>query len=227
MTLCISLGLKVVMSDLTAQPSRRGRPRSNERIQRVLDAATSQFLQAGFDRTSMESVAQEAGVSKVTLYSYYPSKDELFAAVVSTLSDRVAAMAVSHDLDPNDPKDALTRLGTQFLLLMRDEQVVAQQRVLFNLAGKQEKVCRAFYDQGPARIIQGIAKYLEMAHQAQSLCVDQPLVAADQFLSLLLGAANFRVMLGLGRADAEAEDAHINACVATFMRAFASRSGRN
>lgn len=215
------------MSDPNVQPSRRGRPRSNERIQRVLDAAVAQFLQTGFDRTSMDSVAQEAGVSKATLYSYYPSKDELFAAVVATLSDRVAAMAVNHDLDPSDPKDALIRLGTQFLLLMRDEQVVAQQRVLFNLAGTQEKVCRAFYDHGPARIIQGIAKYLEAAHQAQSLHVDQPLVAADQFLSMLLGAANFRVMLGLGRADAVQEQTHINACVETFLRAFAKPSAAN
>lgn len=173
----------------------------------------------------MDSVAQQAGVSKVTLYSYYPSKDDLFAAVVSTLSDRVAAMAVSQDLDPGEPQDALIRLGAQFLMLMRDEQVVAQQRVLFNLAGKQEGVCRAFYDQGPARIIMGVAKYLETAHEARSLYVDEPLVAAEQFLSMLLGAANFRMMLGLGRSDEVVENAHISACVATFLRAFALRSG--
>lgn len=209
------------MPDSTPTASRRGRPRSAERIQRVLDAATSQFLQLGFDRTSMDSVAQEAGVSKVTLYTYYPSKDDLFAAVVSTLSDKVAGMAVSHDMDPSDPRGALTRLGAQFLLLMRDEQVVAQQRVLFNLAGKQEKVCRAFYDQGPARIIQGIAKYLEAAHRVKSLQVEQPVIAADQFLSMLLGAANFKVLLGLDRAEKEQELVHINACVDTFLRAFA------
>jgi len=169
----------------------------------------------------MESVAQEAGVSKVTLYTYYPSKDDLFAAVVSTLSDRVAGMAVSHDLDPSKPKDALARLGAQFLLLMRDDQVVAQQRMLFNLAGKQEKVCRAFYDQGPARIIHGVAKYLEAAHRVRSLHVEQPVIAADQFLSMLLGASNFKRLLGLERAENEQELEHINACVDTFLRAFA------
>nr|WP_256450042.1 TetR/AcrR family transcriptional regulator [Aquabacterium sp. CECT 9606] len=209
------------MPDSTPPASRRGRPRSAERIQRVLDAAASQFLQLGFDRTSMESVAQEAGVSKVTVYTYYPSKDELFSAVVSTLSDKVAGMAVSQDLDANNPGDALKRMGAQFLLLMRDEQVVAQQRMLFNLAGKQEKVCRTFYDQGPARIIQGVASYLEAAHKAQSLRVEQPLIAADQFLSLLLGAANFKLMLGLQRADPAQDLAHIDACVDTFLRAFA------
>lgn len=212
------------MLDSPPQPARRGRPRSAERIQRVLDAAISQFLTLGYDRTSMSSIAQEAGLSKVTLYSYYPSKHDLFSAVVSTLGDRVASLAVSNDLDPKNPRDALTRLGTQFLLLMRDEQVVAQQRVLFNLAGKQEQVCKTFYEQGPARVIQGIARYLTSAHQAKSLMVEQPELAADHFLSMLLGAANFRRLLGLERAKPKQDSQHIQACVDTFLRAFARGS---
>lgn len=209
------------MPDSTPQPLRRGRPRSSERMQRVLDAASSQFLEFGFDKTSMESVAQEAGVSKVTLYTYYPSKDDLFSAVVSMLSDKVAGMTMSDDLDPSKPRDALMRLGTQFLMLMRDRQVVAQQRVLFSVAGKQETVCRAFYEQGPARIIGGVARYLEAAHQVRALHVEQSFIAADHFLSMLLGAANFKVLLGLEYDDHEAELMHINSCVDTFLKAFA------
>lgn len=219
LTLWPQIAARHMLDPITPAP-RRGRPRSNARVQRVLEAATAQFLKHGYERTSMESVAQEAGVSKVTVYSYYPSKDDLFAAVVSTLSDLVAGVSVSDGLDPNKPREALTKLGSQFLLLMRDEQVVAQQRVLFTLAGQQNTACRTFYEQGPQRVITGVASYLRSAHQAQSLHVTDPVTAAEQFLSMLLGAQNFKVLLGIADHAPETERKHIAACVETMLQAF-------
>ena len=216
------------MSTQVVAPPRRGRPRSAERLQRVLDSAACQFLEHGFERTSMESVALEAGVSKVTLYTYYPSKEALFAAVVSSLSDQVSGMMVTSDLDPKRPKEGLTRLGAQFLQLMRNDRVVAQQRVLFGLAGQQPTMCRTFYEQGPARVISGVAVYLQAAHAAGTLHAPDPGMAADQFLSMLLGGANFRVLLGMGAPTAKEDAAHLQACVETLLRAFAkpTKSGR-
>jgi AcrR family transcriptional regulator len=56
--------------------------RKAERPQELLDAALSQFVSKGLAATRMDDVARQAGVSKGTLYLYYPSKDELFKAVV-------------------------------------------------------------------------------------------------------------------------------------------------
>jgi AcrR family transcriptional regulator len=56
--------------------------RKLERPQELLDAALCLFVQKGFAATRAEEVAQQAGVSKGTLYLYYPSKEELFKAVV-------------------------------------------------------------------------------------------------------------------------------------------------
>lgn len=52
------------------------------RPQELLDAALSLFVEKGFAATRTEEVARQAGVAKGTLYLYYPSKDELFKAVV-------------------------------------------------------------------------------------------------------------------------------------------------
>ncbi len=64
-----------------ALPPARQR-RKAERPQELLDAALAQFVSKGLAATRMDDVARQAGVSKGTLYLYYPSKDELFKAVV-------------------------------------------------------------------------------------------------------------------------------------------------
>ncbi len=56
--------------------------RKETRPQELLDAALELFVEKGFAATRSEEVARRAGVSKGTLYLYYPSKEELFKAVV-------------------------------------------------------------------------------------------------------------------------------------------------
>ncbi len=76
------------------------RRRKDARPQELLDAALALFVEKGFAATRTEEVAQRAGVSKGTLYLYYPSKEELLKAVIShNLSDRIAegaALASGH-----------------------------------------------------------------------------------------------------------------------------------
>ncbi len=68
--------MSVVAPPITRQRRKETRP------QELLDAALALFVEKGFAATRSEEVAQRAGVSKGTLYLYYPSKEELFKAVV-------------------------------------------------------------------------------------------------------------------------------------------------
>jgi len=76
------------------------RRRKEARPQELLDAALTLFVEKGFAATRAEEVAQKAGVSKGTLYLYYPSKEELLKAVIAHfLSSRIAegqALALQH-----------------------------------------------------------------------------------------------------------------------------------
>lgn len=65
-----------------ARPPRPRQRRKETRPQELLDAALALFIEKGFAGTRSEEVARRAGVSKGTLYLYYPSKEELFKAVV-------------------------------------------------------------------------------------------------------------------------------------------------
>ncbi|MFN3861751.1 MAG: TetR/AcrR family transcriptional regulator [Roseateles sp.] len=82
----------------TATPRQR---RKDARPQELLDAALALFVEKGFAATRSEEVAARAGVAKGTLYRYYPSKEELFKAMVrESLSDHIvasAAQAAQHE----------------------------------------------------------------------------------------------------------------------------------
>ena len=77
-------------TDSSASSSARQR-RKEARPQELLEAALSLFVEKGFAATRSEEVAAKAGVSKGTLYLYFPSKEELFKAVVrEALGSKIA-----------------------------------------------------------------------------------------------------------------------------------------
>lgn len=72
---------------MTALPKRQQNRILRER--RILDAALVVFSQKGFVSASMDDIAAEAGLTKPTLYQYFPSKDELFTAMMTEERDHM------------------------------------------------------------------------------------------------------------------------------------------
>jgi AcrR family transcriptional regulator len=203
---------------MKAAITKRGRPRDPERVKRVLEAAAEQFIEHGFARASVEAIAKLSGVSKVTIYSYFPTKEALFEAAVGSCTDVVFAALPPGALNPRNPKAVLTMIGASFLKLMRSDDVAGSFRMMFAAAGEHVDACEAFYREGPAKLIRQVADYLRAANAAGSLSISAPDEAADQFLSLFLGGAHIRVMLGLGKPD-ESEDIRlVRANVELFIR---------
>jgi AcrR family transcriptional regulator len=58
---------------------------------KILDVAYKQFLKQGYKNTTMDDIAQELGMSKKTLYKYFPGKLELLAASFEILKNRLTA----------------------------------------------------------------------------------------------------------------------------------------
>jgi AcrR family transcriptional regulator len=73
----------MVAAEAQVQAAQRWRRRKEARPGEILGAALSCFAERGFAATRLEDVAQRAGVTKGTLYLYFPNKEELFKAVVA------------------------------------------------------------------------------------------------------------------------------------------------
>ena len=65
------------LSEPTGTTSRRGRPRSERARRAILQAAADLLLDSGGGQVSMDAVASRAGVSKATIYRWWPSKERL------------------------------------------------------------------------------------------------------------------------------------------------------
>lgn len=93
---------------LRATPHRR---RKAARPDELLDAALDLFAEKGFAATRSEEVAHRAGVSKGTLYLYYPSKEELLRAVISQrLSAQIAEVSQAVARHPGTPGQVIEDL---------------------------------------------------------------------------------------------------------------------
>lgn len=210
------------IEDDVAPPPRRGRPRDPERLRRIMEAARSHFDGHGFERASVDAIAAEAGVSKMTIYSHFASKEGLFEAVVRDRTDRVmGGLAGVETLDPKQPRKALLAIGEQFLTLAREEATLGQFRSVYGAAGTQRKACRAFYRQGADRLIGDLAAYLRCADAQGTLNIRRPRQAADLFLSMFLGDGHIRGLMMLDMPDAREDTALLREAVRVFMAAYA------
>lgn len=201
--------------------NKRGRPRDPERMKRVIESASQHFLEQGFDRASMESVAQNSGVSKMTLYNYFPSKSLLLEACVSCRTDEMFEAFIDNQLDPKQPEQALSLIGSQFLSLMRAEDVIRMHRMLYGLATLHPEVCAGYFKAGPERVNALVQGFLADSVAAGHLQIDDIPMACDQFLSLFLGRPHLRATLGLGMPDAS----HDQRLVQENVRLFLARYG--
>src|SRR4029079_13984011 len=117
---------------------RRGRPRDPERGRRILEAAQTHFNEHGLERASRAAIAADAGVSKMTVYSNFGSKEGLFQAVVrKRTATVVAGVPGAGALDPDQPEKALLAIGARFLELARGDDALGAMRSVYGVAGAQ------------------------------------------------------------------------------------------
>lgn len=175
----------------------------------------------GYGAVSMDAIARAAGVSKATLYAYFSSKDQLFATIIGeACQERIAAGALLPS-EVTDLRAALTAFGGRLLRFFLEERALAIHRVVIAESTRFPELGRAFYDNGPAALHRTVGDWLAEQNAAGRLTVPDPLMAAEQFVSMLRTCLFLRASLGLTPpADAEI-DATVDAAVTTFLKAFA------
>src|SRR3982750_1591337 len=133
--------LPMARSHAPALKPQRGRPRDPERGRRILEAARKHFNEHGLERANVDAIAADAGVSKMTVYNNFGSKEGLFQAVVH---DRTATTGTGvpgvESLDPDQPEKALLAIGERFLALTRGDDALGTLRSVYGVAGAQPEV---------------------------------------------------------------------------------------
>ena len=158
--------------------------------QQILEGARRCFLAQGFDGASMNDIVKAAGVSKGTVYAYFPSKEKLFVALIYQDRRRQAEQSTVI-LDEGRPVgEVLYDFGLSMVKLMSSDESIAQVRTVVAVADKFPEIGRSFYEAGPAFAVGKIGAYLSKRMAAGDLRNADPELAAFQFIDVISGCVH-------------------------------------
>ncbi|WP_353471166.1 TetR/AcrR family transcriptional regulator [Salipiger sp. H15] len=192
---------------------RRGR-----KFEQVLEGARSVFLRDGFEGANVDDIARAAGVSKATLYSYFPDKRLLFMEMASRQCALQADEAML-TIDPSQPPAAVLPLvARSFLKFVLSEMGQRIFRICIAEADRFPDLGRQFYQSGPMTMHSKLVNYLAAARERGEVDVEDLELAADQFTELCKAGLWTRCVFGVAEAPGEAEIARtVDGAVATFL----------
>jgi TetR/AcrR family transcriptional repressor of mexJK operon len=201
--------------------SRAGRKR-----RAIMQAAMRLFLTRGYDGTSMDDVAMTAAVSKPTVYKHFADKEQLFSQIVlSTTGQAVGLvqMVTETFADTENVEQSLRDLARQFMEKLMEPDVLRLRRLVIATADRFPDVGRAWYESGFERALELLAGSFELLTAQGALNIDDPVMAANHFVGLLLWIPINRAMFtgSNSYSDAEIADAAVaGAAVDAFLRAY-------
>ncbi|MFJ2283046.1 TetR/AcrR family transcriptional regulator [Pseudomonas sp. NPDC087803] len=209
------------MSNNLSAPNGPGRPKDPAKRRAILDAAKTLFLSHGYANTSMDAVAAEAGVSKLTVYSHFNDKETLFSsAVMAKCEEQLPPLFF--ELPAGIPvENVLLNIARGFHQLINSDESVNLHRLMMALGTQDPKLSQIFFEAGPERMVQGMERLLRRIDETGALSIDQPRNAAEHFFCLIKGAGNFRLLFCCGEPLSEqASESHVQEVVGLFMRAY-------
>jgi AcrR family transcriptional regulator len=204
----------------TTYRPRAGRPTRDQAQARdvaMLETALDHFLDLGFERTTIDSIARSVGMTKRTLYARYPDKAALFHAAVGLAIDRFTVSqqqieATEHD----DIEQTLVALAW-----LRIEQVMTPnglklQRIINTEAHRFPEILTESYEVGAGPSARFLARVLARETAAGRLAVPEPERAAVVFLSMVVSGPVRTIVIG-NQLSRDEIDARVRYAVRLFL----------
>ncbi|MBI1392809.1 MAG: TetR family transcriptional regulator [Alphaproteobacteria bacterium] len=168
-------------------PRSPGRPKDEAKRQAILDAARELFFQRGVEGVAIEQIALAAGVSKMTIYNNFGDKEALFEAVVSQMADKMEAGLADLEFGDMPLREALQHFGETLLQHLFSEELIQFDPLLAMEAGRHASMAKRFFKAGPGRMREALARGLSARIKRGELAHDDPMVAAEDLISLWQG----------------------------------------
>ena len=202
--------------NLAFNPSMSAIPSKREAI---LKAARSVFVRSGYRGASMDAIAEEAPVSKPTLYSHFGSKHELFIAVVQTqCTSLVCSMDRANTLGLA-PETGIRAIAESFVQTIFNPESLA----LYRLIIAEHHHCPELAQLMDRTVIQPnldlLSAYLRTLNDSGALVIPDPSASGQLLLGMLKGIPHFRCLTGVSSGlSSEESQRLIDFAVHQFLR---------
>ncbi len=197
------------------------KPTPDERRAAILDIAREAFLQEGYSATSMSCIAALVGGSKATLYSYFPSKKDLFVAVSARATHPVVDPIDNRKRTMGAPRAAFTDLVRRCTGALLSDTIIKGYRLIIAEAGRFPEITRASYALAVRRGLERMALHFGQAMLDGALRPCDPMQAAESFLDLTAGSLHTqRLWNAIDTVEPEALEAEARRITSVFLAAY-------
>ncbi len=163
--------------------SHRLSSRGEQRKAKILSAATKLFLSDGYGETSIDAIVEKSGGSKATLYSYYPTKADLFRAVV----DSIVTTQEGPELGSlENVRETLVTFSEHRLRIVFSSNHRALMRLIIAERDRFPDIARMYYEQGPLHSHKVLRDYFEILIERSVLEIRSADEACEFFRGMLL-----------------------------------------
>lgn len=203
------------------QPEKRrvGRPLDAAKREAIIAAASQRFMDDGFAATSIEQVASDASVSKVTIYNHFADKRGLFIAAVERECEKMRGYFTLDETPHGTIEERLTRIASAMCaFLSRPEMVQFELRIAAETE-HEPAVGQAFLDTGPRPMKAALSAWLAHSTEQGELAIENADLAAEQLVSMSKGMGDIERRFGSKPSD-EAIKARIAGAVSVFLAAY-------
>lgn len=206
----------------TVTPSRRrGRRwhrRPAERPGQILAAASRVFAARGFHRTTLDDVARGAGITKGTIYLYYRSKEEVFAAMLrQKMAEAFAALEGGATGGAPDMRRRLERFARQAYAVLRNPATMAILQMIIAEARRFPETAEFFYRDIILKSNRRLAAVIRAGIAAGELRPLDPMVVARGYTGMFLAFALSQVLLGGARIYPVSDERVLRNLTAVFL----------
>lgn len=192
---------------------------TNKKYKSIVDAATIVFIQKGYLGTSMDLIAQEANVSKITIYKHFKNKSELFSTIMKDHCEKIFNYSPMIRYSPTlSPRSILTVFCESFIdALLKPESIGLMRRIIGEIDLFPELSTQIWKD-GKMPILEAFLVYLREEINAKQLTIQEPEFAARQLFGMIKENLVYPVWFGTHQLPV-VKDRHavIQKCLDVFL----------
>lgn len=184
----------------------------------VVAGARKVFMSQGFEGASVDLIAKEAGVSKATLYSYFPDKRVLFVEVAKEECARQADRALQVENTDLPVRDVLINMAKSMMEFLTSDFAQRIFRICVAESDRFPELGQEFYKSGPQLMEDRLSEYFSHACDRGELKIDDVRLAAQQFEAMMKADVFVKMVFNVvDTPDQAAIDHVIYGAVDTFL----------
>lgn len=198
-----------------------GRPKDQEKRAAIIAAAQRLFLRRSYDRVTMELVAADAGVAKMTVYGNFSDKEALLEAVIQVSASMMAEALPKSPPTGSALQEELVSFGRVFLSVVLSPMVNALFRQ-FDILARNHALAERVYNAGPGHCRAMLGDFLAGAAADGELSIEDPIEAASDLMTLWMGDIQMKMAMDMIEELTPVQvEQRVRRCTRLFLRAYA------